>query len=135
MNFMKQNLTEREEESIIAHLLKYDEILKKYFNDIRKAQSITSDIQLYSDDINQKIIEAFEDIRTEMDNRLKNLMEYIQESKNTIQNDAIKFRQEIGNLTKENINLIKQITELKSQIQKMEALIGRSERKQMSFTK
>lgn len=135
MNFMKQNLTEREEESIIAHLLKYDEILKKYFNDIRKAQSITSDIQLYSDDINQKIIEAFEDIRTEMDNRLKNLMEYIQESKNTIQNDAIKFRQEIGNLTKENTNLIKQITELKSQIQKMEALIGRSERKQMSFTK
>lgn len=135
MNFMKQNLTEREEESIIAHLLKYDEILKKYFNDIRKAQSITSDIQLYSDDINQKIIEAFEDIRTEMDNRLKNLMEYIQESKNTIQNDAIKFRQEIGNLTKENTNLIKQITELKSQIQKMESLIGRSERKQMSFTK
>ena len=135
MNFMKQNLIEREEESIIAHLLKYDEILKKYFNDIRKAQSITSDIQLYSDDINQKIIEAFEDIRTEMDNRLKNLMEYIQESKNTIQNDAIKFRQEIGNLTKENTNLIKQITELKSQIQKMESLIGRSERKQMSFTK
>ena len=31
-------------------------------------------------------------------------MEYIQESKNTIQNDAIKFRQEIGNLTKENTN-------------------------------
>lgn len=132
---MKHNLTEREEESIISHLIKYDEILKKYFNDIRKAQSITSDIQLYSDEINQKIIEAFEDIRTEMDNRLKNLMEYIQESKIAVQNDSIKFRNEIGNLIKENTMLNKQITELKNQIQKMETLIGRSERKQMSFTK
>lgn len=39
MNFIKEKLTEREEQSVIAHLLRYDEMIKNYLMrfEMRKA--------------------------------------------------------------------------------------------------
>ena len=132
---MKESVTTKEEKSVIAHLLKYDEIMKGFYNEIRKAQSATGDVQLFSEDINQKIKDSFEDIRNEMSQKLQNMIEYIRDNKNKITNDALKFRYEIDILIKQNSELVKQINDLKVQIKNMEDLIGKSDVKQMSFTK
>ena len=135
MNFIKEKLTEREEQSVIAHLLRYDEMIKKLFDEIRNAQGVSSEVQMFSDDINDKIKDAFENIRKEMTNKLQNILFFIEEKKNSITNDAFKFRNEISILTKENEDLSKEILALKEQIKKMENLIGQNDYKQMSFTK
>ena len=135
MNFIKEKLTEREEQSVIAHLLRYDEIIKKLFDEIRNAQGVSSEVQMFSDDINDKIKDAFEDIRKEMTNKLQNILFFIEEKKSSVTNDAFKFRNEISILTKENEDLSKEILALKEQIKKMENLIGQNDYKQMSFTK
>ena len=88
MNFIKEKLTEREEQSVIAHLLRYNEMIKKLFDEIRNAQGVSSEVQMFSDDINDKI------------------------------KDAFKFRNEISILTKENEDLSKEILALKEQIKK-----------------
>ena len=135
MNFIKEKLTEREEQSVIAHLLRYDEIIKKLFDEIRNAQGVSSEVQMFSDDINDKIKDAFEDIRKEMTNKLQNILFFIEEKKSSVTNDAFKFRNEISIFTKENEDLSKEILALKEQIKKMENLIGQNDYKQMSFTK
>ena len=135
MNFIKEKLTEREEQSVIDHLLRYDEMIKKLFDEIRNAQGVSSEVQMFSDDINDKIKDAFEDIRKEMTNKLQNILFFIEEKKNSKTNDAFKFRNEISILTKENEDLSKEILALKEQIKKMENLIGQNDYKQMSFTK
>ena len=135
MNFMKESVTTKEERSVIAHLLKYDEIMKGFYKELRKAQSSTGDVQLFTEDINQKIKDSFEDIKNEMSQKLQNIIEYITENKNKITNDALKFRHEIDILIKENSELVKQINDLKVQIKNMEDIIGKSDIRQMSFTK
>ena len=135
MNFMKETAINKEEKSVIAYLLKYDDIMKGFFNEIRKAQSLTGDVQLFTEDINQKIKDSFEDIKNEMSQKFQNILEYIRDTNNKITNDALKFRYEIDILIKNNSELVKQINELKSQIKKMEEIIGKSDIKQMSFTK
>lgn len=135
MNFMKETAINKEEKSVIAYLLKYDDIMKGFFNEIRKAQSLTGDVQLFTEDINQKIKDSFEDIKNEMSQKFQNILEYIRDTNNKITNDALKFRYEIDILIKNNSELVKQINELKSQIKKMEDIIGKSDIKQMSFTK
>ena len=132
---MKETAINKEEKSVIAYLLKYDDIMKGFFNEIRKAQSLTGDVQLFTEDINQKIKDSFEDIKNEMSQKLQNILEYIRDTNNKITNDALKFRYEIDILIKNNSELVKQINELKSQIKKMEDIIGKSDIKQMSFTK
>ena len=77
MNFMKENVTTKEERSIIAHLLKYDDIMKGFYNEIRKAQSSTGDVQLFTEDINQKIKDSFDDIKNEMNQKLQNIIKYM----------------------------------------------------------
>ena len=109
--------------------------MKGFFNEIRKAQSLTGDVQLFTEDINQKIKDSFEDIKNEMSQKFQNILEYIRDTNNKITNDALKFRYEIDILIKNNSELVKQINELKSQIKKMEDIIGKSDIKQMSFTK
>ena len=135
MNFMKETAINKEEKSVIAYLLKYDDIMKGFFNEIRKAQSLTGDVQLFTEDINQKIKDSFEDIKNEMSQKFQNILEYIRDTNNKTTNDALKFRYEIDILIKNNSELVKQINELKSQIKKMEDIIGKSDIKQMSFTK
>ena len=132
---MKETAINKEEKSVIAYLLKYDDIMKGFFNEIRKAQSLTGDVQLFTEDINQKIKDSFEDIKNEMSQKFQNILEYIKNTNNKITNDALKFRYEIDILIKNNSELVKQINELKSQIKKMEDIIGKSDIKQMSFTK
>lgn len=132
---MKETAINKEEKSVIAYLLKYDDIMKGFFNEIRKAQSLTGDVQLFTEDINQKIKDSFEDIKNEMSQKFQNILEYIRDTNNNITNDALKFRYEIDILIKNNSELVKQINELKSQIKKMEDIIGKSDIKQMSFTK
>ena len=132
---MKETAINKEEKSVIAYLLKYDDIMKGFFNEIRKAQSLTGDVQLFTEDINQKIKDSFEDIKNEMSQKFQNILEYIRDTNNKITNDALKFRYEIDILIKNNSELVKQINELKSKIKKMEDIIGKSDIKQMSFTK
>ena len=132
---MKETAINKEEKSVIAYLLKYDDIMKGFFNEIRKAQSLTGDVQLFTEDINQKIKDSFEDIKNEMSQKFQNILEYIRDTNNKITNDALKFRYEIDILIKNNSELVKQINDLKSQIKKMEDIIGKSDIKQMSFTK
>ena len=132
---MKETAIDKEEKSVIAYLLKYDDIMKGFFNEIRKAQSLTGDVQLFTEDINHKIKDSFEDIKNEMSQKFQNILEYIRDTNNKITNDALKFRYEIDILIKNNSELVKQINELKSQIKKMEDIIGKSDIKQMSFTK
>ena len=91
MNFIKEKLTEREEQSVIAHLLRYDEMIKKLFDEIRNAQGVSSEVQMFSDDIKDKIKDAFEDIRKEMTNKLQNILFFIEEKKSSATNDAFKF--------------------------------------------
>ena len=74
MNFIKEKLTEREEQSVIAHLLRYDEMIKKLFDEIRNAQGVSSEVQMFSDDINDKIKDAFEDIRKENEDLSKEIL-------------------------------------------------------------
>ena len=131
---MKETAINKEEKSVIAYLLKYDDIMKGFFNEIRKAQSLTGDVQLFTEDINQKIKDSFEDIKNEMSQKFQNILEYIRDTNNKITNDALKFRYEIDILIKNNSELVKQINELKSQIKKMEDIIGKSDIRQMSFT-
>lgn len=91
MNFIKEKLTEREEQSVIAHLLRYNEMIKKLFDEIRNAQGVSSEVQMFSDDINDKIKDAFEDIRKENEDLSKEILalkEQIKKMENLIgQND------------------------------------------------
>ena len=48
---------------------------------------------MFSDDINDKIKDAFEDIRKEMTNKLQNILFFIEEKKNSIRlNSEMKFQ-------------------------------------------
>ena len=74
---MKETAINKEEKSVIAYLLKYDDIMKGFFNEIRKAQSLTGDVQLFTEDINQKIKDSFEDIKNEMSQKFQNILEFV----------------------------------------------------------
>jgi hypothetical protein len=118
------DLNIRDEQSVIAHLLKIDDILAKYHQDLRKAQTLTGEVQVFTEDITQLIEGAFKEIEAEMQAKLQDMIYNIMENKNKIIRDAACYKYEIAHLIQENSDLIKQIEILKGNIQKMEDQIG-----------
>ena len=114
----------RDEHSVIAHLLKIDEILKQYHQEIKQAQSILNEVQAYTVDISQMIQDSFKEIETEIQAKIQDVLANMINNKHKIVRDASSYKNEIEHLLTENGDLLKQIEQLKFNIQKMEDQIG-----------
>jgi phage terminase small subunit len=114
----------RDENSVIAHLLKIDEILKQYHEEIKQAQTILNEVQAYTVDISQMIQDSFKEIETEIQAKIQDVLANMMDNKHKIVRDATCYKNEIEHLLTENGELLKQIDMLKLNIQKMEDQIG-----------
>jgi chromosome segregation ATPase len=114
----------RDENSVIAHLLKIDDILKQYHEEIKQAQTILNEVQAYTVDISQMIQDSFKEIETEIQAKIQDVLANMMDNKHKIVRDATCYKNEIEHLLTENADLLKQIDMLKLNIQKMEDQIG-----------
>ena len=114
----------RDENSVIAHLLKIDDILKQYHEEIKQAQAILNEVQAYTVDISQMMQDSFKEIETEIQAKIQDVLTNMMDNKHKIVRDATCYKNEIEHLLTENGELLKQIDMLKLNIQKMEDQIG-----------
>ena len=121
---LNSSFNARDEHSVIAHLLKIDDILKQYHQDIKQAQSVLNEVQAYTVDISQMIQDSFKEIETEIQAKIQHVLTNMMENKHKIVRDASNYKNEIEHLMTENGDLLKQIEQLKLNIQKMEDQIG-----------
>ena len=92
----------RDENSVIAHLLKIDEILKQYHEEIKQAQAILNEVQAYTVDISQMIQDSFKEIETEIQAKIQDVLANMMDNKHKIVRDATCYKNEIEYLLTEN---------------------------------
>ena len=122
------NKTETEfmdENSILNQMVKYDNLVEKFYDIVRKYQSAVSEISTYIDEVDDSIRAEFLIIKNEMNNKLKGICSLMCNSKDKILTDVIKYKSEVINLNRENNEIIEQIQKLKEQIRVMELKIGK----------
>ena len=122
------NKTETEfmdENSILNQMVKYDNLVEKFYDIVRKYQSAVSEISTYVDEVDDSIRAEFLIIQNEMNNKLKGICSLMCNSKDKILTDVIKYKSEVINLNRENNEIIEQIQKLKEQIRVMELKIGK----------
>jgi hypothetical protein len=122
------NKTETEfmdENSILNQMVKYDNLVEKFYDIVRKYQSAVSEISTYIDEVDDSIRAEFLIIQNEMNNKLKGICSLMCNSKDKILTDVIKYKSEVINLNRENNEIIEQIQKLKEQIRVMELKIGK----------
>jgi hypothetical protein len=122
------NKTETEfmdENSILNQMVKYDNLVEKFYDIVRKYQSAVSEISTYIDEVDDSIRAEFLIIQNEMNDKLKGICSLMCNSKDKILTDVIKYKSEVINLNRENNEIIEQIQKLKEQIRVMELKIGK----------
>jgi hypothetical protein len=114
-----------DEKSILNQMVKYDNLVEKFYDIVRKYQSAVSEISTYIDEVDDSIRAEFLIIQNEMNNKLKGICSLMCNSKDKILTDVIKYKSEVINLNRENNEIIEQIQKLKEQIRVMELKIGK----------
>ena len=125
-----------DERSILKELVKYDNIVERFYEIIRKYQSVTSEISSYVDSIDDLIVGEFNEIEDEMNTRLKGICSMMCNLKDQVLTNTIKYKNEIFLLTRGNDDLLEEIRKLKEQIKTMEKRIGKeNSQRLMNYTK
>ena len=125
-----------DERSILNQMTKYDNLIQKFYDILRRYQSATSEITGYMEEIDDNIKNEFDKIEEEMINRLKSICKMMCSSKDSSLTDTIKYKNEVYLLTKDNNELLEEIRKLKEKIKNMELRIGKdSPDKLMNYTK
>jgi hypothetical protein len=114
-----------DENSILNQMVKYDNLVEKFYDIVRKYQSAVSEISTYIDEVDDSIRAEFLIIQNEMNDKLKGICSLMCNSKDKILTDVIKYKSEVINLNRENNEIIEQIQKLKEQIRVMELKIGK----------
>lgn len=122
------------EQSIIAHLLRMEEIIQNFQDTLRKHDSVVREIEAYNIDANNKIDDLLDEIRKEMLNRLRKIIDDCNLNKQKIFADAFAYKNDVYNLYNENVEIAKKIEDLQKQIKRMEGVIGH-DREYMAYTK
>ena len=108
-----------DERSILKELVKYDNLVERFYEIIRKYQSVTSEISSYVDSIDDLIVGEFNEIEDEMNTRLKGICSMMCNLKDQVLTNTIKYKNEIFLLTRDNDDLLEEIRKLKEQIKTM----------------
>jgi len=125
-----------DERSILNQMTKYDNLIQKFYDILRRYQSATSEITGYMEEIDENIKNEFDKIEEEMTNHLKAICKMMCGSKDSSLTDTIKYKNEVYLLTKDNNELLEEIRKLKEKIRNMELRIGKdSPEKLMNYTK
>lgn len=125
-----------DERSILKELVKYDNLVERFYEIIRKYQSVTSEISSYVDSIDDLIVGEFNEIEEEMNTRLKGICSMMCNLKDQVLTNTIKYKNEIFLLTRGNDDLLEEIRKLKEQIKTMEKRIGKeNSQRLMNYTK
>ena len=110
-----------DEKSILNQMVKYDNLVQKFYDIVRRYQSAVSQITSYIDNVDDSIRAEFAIIENEMNTKLKGIC-------SLICNSIL--------LNRDNNELIDQIQKLKEQIRIMELKIGKDNPdKIFNFTK
>ena len=102
-----------DERSILKELVKYDNLVERFYEIIRKYQSVTSEISSYVDSIDDLIVGEFNEIEDEMNTRLKGICSMMCNLKDQVLTNTIKYKNEIFLLTRDNDDLLEEIRKLK----------------------
>ena len=125
-----------DEKSILNQMVKYDNLVQKFYDIVRRYQSAVSQITSYIDNVDDSIRAEFAIIENEMNTKLKGICALMCNSKEQILTDVIKYKNEVILLNRDNNELIDQIQKLKEQIRVMELRIGKDNPdKIFNFTK
>ncbi|MCQ2817697.1 MAG: hypothetical protein MJ252_10570 [archaeon] len=122
------------EQSIIAHLLRMEEIIQNFQDTMRKEQIKIRDCEGYDNDANIKIEEMLDNIKKEVLARLKKIIDECNMNKQKIGADADSYRNDVYLLYDQNLEIQKKIEELQKQIKNMESIIGHDQ-EFMCYTK
>ena len=124
MNFYEtENFNEN---TVLDDMTDCDNILENFFEELRKFESLVSQMGCFVDGFDDSIRCAFAEVSNELNKRLMALCQEMCIKKQQIQKEALKNRTEIFNLTRENKQLSEQIMRLKQQITYMESTIGKN---------
>ncbi len=124
MNFYEtENFNEN---TVLDDMTDCDNILENFFEELRKFESLVSQMGCFANNFDDSIRCAFAEISNELNKRLMALCQEMCIKKQQIQKEALKNRTEIFNLTRENKQLSEQIMRLKQQITYMESTIGKN---------
>ena len=125
-----------DERSILNQMTKYDNLIQKFYDILRRYQSATSEIAGYMEEVDESIKNEFDKIEEEMTDRLKAICNMMCGSKDSTLTDTIKYKNEVYLLTKDNKELLEEIRKLKEKIKNMELRIGKDKPdKLMNYTK
>ena len=124
MNFYEtENFNEN---TVLDDITDFDNVLENFFEELRKFESIVSQMGCFANNFDDNIRCAFAEISNELNKKLMSLCQEICTKKTQIQREALKNRSEIFNLTRENKQLSEQVMRLKQQITYMESTIGKN---------
>ena len=124
MNFYEtENFNEN---TVLDDMTDCDNILENFFDELRKFESLVSQMGCFVDGFDDSIRCAFAEVSNELNKRLMALCQEMCIKKQQIQKEALKNRTEIFNLTRENKQLSEQIARLQQQITYMESTIGKN---------
>ena len=84
-----------DERSILKELVKYDNLVERFYEIIRKYQSVTSEISSYVDSIDDLIVGEFNEIEDEMNTRLKGICSMMCNLKDQVLTNTIKYKNDI----------------------------------------
>ena len=110
--------------SILDGITKQDNSLQKLFNMINQYNSETIQYVTYCDNVNSKIKKDFAEIREIVNDKINFILKEYSQKSSVLENEHLSLKNEIVFLQKENEELLVKISDLKSQIAKMEKIIG-----------
>ena len=115
---------ETNNKSILDGITKQDNSLQKLFNQINQYNSETIQYVTYCDNVNSKIKKDFAEIREIVNDKINFILKEYSQKSSVLENEHLSLKNEITFLQKENEELLVKISDLKSQIAKMEKVIG-----------
>ena len=114
------------ENTVLDDITDCDNTLENFFEELRKFESIVSQMGCFANNFDDNIKCAFAEVSNELNKKLMAMCQEMCTKKSQIQKEALKNKTEIYNLTRENKQLSEQIMRLKQQITYMESTIGKN---------
>ena len=131
MNFYEtENFNEN---TVLDDITDFDNVLENFFEELRKFESIVSQMGCFANNFDDNIRCAFAEVSNELNKKLMAMCQEMCTKKSQIQKESLKNRTEIYNLTRENKQLSEQIIRLKQQIAYMESTIGKNRQSRQPF--
>ena len=121
------------ENTVLDDITDCDNTLENFFEELRKFESIVSQMGCFANNFDDNIKCAFAEVSNELNKKLMAMCQEMCTKKSQIQKEALKNKTEIYNLTRENKQLSEQIMRLKQQISYMESTIGKNHQSRQPY--